>query len=78
MHKNQILINQLSLANILLNNKFTLIIRIKLIMKIHFLFFIMTSAIPKYRKLPEVVVQMETLPDYFGFDVDDFDGVILE
>ena len=47
-------------------------------MKIHFLFFIMTSAIPKYRKLPEVVVQMETLPDYFGFDVDDFDGVILE
>ena len=47
-------------------------------MKIYFLFFIITSAIPKYRKLPEVAVQMETLPDYFGFDVDDFYGVELE
>ena len=47
-------------------------------MKIYYLFFIITSAIPKYRKLPEVVVQMETLPDYFGFDADDFYGVELE
>ena len=47
-------------------------------MKIYFLFFIITSAIPKYRKLPEVAVQMETLPDYFGFDADDFYGVELE
>ena len=47
-------------------------------MKIYYLFFIITSAIPKYRNLPEVAVQMETLPDYFGFDADDFYGVELE
>ena len=50
-------------------------------MKIYFMFFIIIAATPKYRTLPEVtqkVIQMETLPDYFGFDVEDFDGVQLE
>ena len=47
-------------------------------MKIYFLIFVMTAAIPKYRKLPEVAIQIETLPDYFGFDIDDFDGIKLE
>jgi len=44
-------------------------------MKIYFLIFVLTAEIPKYRKLPFVI---ETLPDYFGFDIEDFDGVKLE
>ena len=52
-----------------------------IVMKIYFIFFIIIAATPKYRTLPEVtqkVIQIETLPDYFGFDVEDFDGVQLE
>ena len=50
-------------------------------MKIYFVFFtnfVITSAIPQFRKLTDLastgLFETETLPDYFGFDLDDFDA----
>ena len=48
-------------------------------MKIYFLYFSMTVAIQQFRPLEELALTgffdsgLKT-PDYFGFDIDDFDG----
>ena len=50
-------------------------------MKIYFSVLTLTFAIPQFRKLTDLaltgLIEPETLPDYFGFEIDDFDGAEL-
>ena len=50
-------------------------------MKIYFLVLTLTFVIPQFRKLTDLaltgLIEPETLPDYFEFEIDDFDGAEL-